>query len=57
MQSVMAAFLANRRHMEKYIRVKKVSNLTIGQMATALGQLATETTTTFTGLTLNEVEK
>lgn len=56
-KAVMAAFIVNMPHLGKYIRVKKWSNLNVGQMATCLGQYATETGEKFNGLELTEVEK
>lgn len=54
---VMAAFITNRQHLIKYVRVKSWANLTVGQMAGALGQLATETGATYQNLILNEIQK
>jgi len=56
-KAVMAAFIVNLPHLGKFIRVKSWSKLTIGQMAVALGQLATETGVTFSNLNVQEVEK
>lgn len=56
-KSIMAAFIINLQHCGKYIRVKSWANLTVGQMANALAQLATETGVTFSNIVLNEVEK
>lgn len=56
-KAVMAAFIVNLPKLGKYIRVKSWSKLSIGQMATYLGQYATESGVTFTGLELKEVEK
>lgn len=57
MKSVIAAFIVNLPHLSKHIKVKKWSNLTVGQMAAALGALASETGVTFTNIQLKEVEK
>jgi len=56
-KAVMAAFIVNLPHLGKFLRVKTWGNLSIKQMATALGQLASETGVTFTNLKLEEVEK
>lgn len=55
--AVCAHFWANKKDLMKYIRVSAWSNLTIGQMATYLGKLATETGVTFDKLTMKEIEK
>ncbi len=41
-KSVIAAFIVNLPSLQKYIRVKSWSKLSIGQMATYLGQLASD---------------
>jgi hypothetical protein len=56
-KTVMAAFITNMPKLVKYIRVKSWSKLSIGQMATYLGQYATEEGATFQGLQLEGVEK
>lgn len=56
-KAVMAAFIVNLPKLTKYIRVKSWSKLSIGQMATYLGQLATDTGEKLNGLQLEEVEK
>jgi hypothetical protein len=56
-KAVMSQFIVNLPKMGKYFRVKKWSNLNIGQMATYLGQLATDEGVKFSGLELKEVEK
>lgn len=56
-KSVIAAFITNLPHLAKYIRVKSWSKLNIGQMATYLGQYATETGDTLKGLELKTIEK
>lgn len=56
-KTVMASFITNLPHLGKYIRVKSWSKLNIGQMATCLGQYATESGEKFNGLQLQEVEK
>ena len=56
-KAVMAAFIINLPSLAKYIRVKSWSKLSIGQMATTLGQLATETGIVYNGLSFNEIEK
>lgn len=55
--TVMAAFTLHRAKLSKYIRVKSWSKLNIGQMATYLGQYATDEGLTFPGLELKELEK
>jgi hypothetical protein len=56
-KTVMAAFITNMPKLVKYIRVRSWSKLSIGQMATYLGQYATEEGVTFQGLQLEGVEK
>lgn len=57
-KSVMAAFIANMPHLAgKMPRVKSWANLNVGQMAAALGQLASETGLVFNNIQLQEVEK
>lgn len=56
-KSVMAAFIVNMPHLGGKIRVKSWANLTIGQMAVALGQLASETGAMADKLEYKEVEK
>lgn len=56
-RAVMAAFIVNMPHLADYIRVKKWSNLSIGQMAEALGKHASKTGVKFSNLNLQEVEK
>ena len=56
-KSVMASFITNLPKLTKYIRVKSWSKLNIGQMATYLGQYATDEGVSFPGLSLKEVEK
>jgi len=56
-KSVMAAFVVNLPNLGDYIRVKSWSKLTVGQMATALGQLATKTGVVNDKLQYKEVEK
>lgn len=56
--SVMATFMINEQKLNKYMgRVKSVAKLSIGQMATYLGQLATDEGISFKGLEMKEVEK
>jgi len=52
--TVMAAFIANRQNLIKYLRVSSWANLKISQMVDALGKLATETGEVFKGLELEE---
>jgi len=56
-KNVMASFITNLPKLTKYIRVKSWSKLNIGQMATYLGQYATDEGVSFPGLSLKEVEK
>lgn len=56
-KAVVTTFITHLPHMDKYIRVKSWSKLSVGQMANYLGQYATDTGELFTGLILKEVEK
>jgi len=53
--SVIAAFIKNMARCK--LRVQTWSKLSIGQMAAALGKLATDTGETFAGLKLKEIKK
>lgn len=52
-----AAVTINFNFYKPNVNVKKLESLTVGQMAVALGKLATETGCSFKGLILNEIQK
>jgi hypothetical protein len=54
---IMGSFMINFPSLQKYVRVKSWSNLSIGQMAEALAKHCTDTGEKLNGLTFEEIEK
>ena len=56
-KNIMTTFIKNRQYVNKYVRVKSWSKLTIGQMADALSKYISETGETFSNIKTEEICK